>query len=216
MPRKKSTKTENVKQKNVEKQVKPKKETNVEEEVKAVSVETATEVNDVTPKKKREVPTKDSVMEEFDSTIDFIEKEIENLRNSSAKTKGVKFLRSLRKRFNTLRAHTARVLKKRKPSNRKNNGNSGFLKPVSISSELSKFTGWDPAEKQSRVDVTKYICNYIKEKDLQNPDDRRQIRVNDDPKLKKLLGYDSSKDEKPLTYYSLQTYMKKHFVKDKQ
>jgi hypothetical protein len=85
------------------------------------------------------------------------------------------------------------------------------LKPVHISKELAKFTGWDHNELRSRVDVTKYICNYIKEKNLQDPTDKRNIRVEDDGNLKKLLKYDG-KDKKPLTYYRLQTYLKSHFT----
>jgi chromatin remodeling complex protein RSC6 len=59
--------------------------------------------------------------------------------------------------------------------------------------------------------VTKFICNYIKEKDLQDPADRRNIRVEQDPSLKKLLSFDG-KDKKPLTYYTLQSYLKGHFL----
>lgn len=188
----------------------------VPETTETVPESAETQENDTPSRKKRTTPTKESVLEEFDATIDCIEKEIEALRSSSGKTKGIKFLRSLRKRVNTLRSHTARVMKKRNSSTRKNTGNSGFLKPVRISKEMAKFTGWDPDEKKSRVDVTKYICDYIKQHDLQNPEDRRQIRVEDDRKLKKLLGYDSKADDKPLTYYRLQSYMKKHFIKDEQ
>jgi chromatin remodeling complex protein RSC6 len=108
-----------------------------------------------------------------------------------------------------LKNHALRVSKK-KVTTRRNNTNSGFLKPVQISKELAKFTGWDQNELRSRVDVTKYICNYIKEKNLQDPADKRNIRVEDDGNLKKLLKYDG-KDKKPLTYYRLQTYLKGHF-----
>jgi upstream activation factor subunit UAF30 len=101
-------------------------------------------------------------------------------------------------------------MKQRKPSNRTHNQNSGFLKPVKISKELVKFTGWDPDELRSRVDVTKFICAYIKEHDLQNPEDRRQIIA--DAKLQKLLNYDPKKSEKPLMYYSLQSLLKGQFT----
>ena len=37
------------------------------------------------------------------------------------------------------------------------------------------------------------------------------LLVEDDPNLKKLLKFDG-KDKKPLTYYSLQTYLKSHFL----
>lgn len=159
--------------------------------------------------KKRRVPTKESVLTEFDELIAVVQEEIDRLRESSGKQKGVKFLRSLNKRIKTLRGHSVRVMKQKQKTNRKNNTNSGFLKPVQISKEMAKFTGWDPNELRSRVDVTKYICNYIHENNLQNPDDRRQILA--DKKLAKLLEYDSKSDEKPLTYYRIQTYMKKHF-----
>ena len=101
-------------------------------------------------------------------------------------------------------------MKQKQKTNRKNNTNSGFLKPVNISKEMIKFTGWDPTELKSRVDVTKFICKYIRENNLQNPEDRRQIIA--DKKLAKLLEFDTTVDPKPLTYYRIQTYMKKHFL----
>ena len=160
-------------------------------------------------KKKRRVPTKESVTTEFDELVTLVQEEIERLRESSCKQKGVKFLRSLNKRIKTLQSHSSRVMKQKHKTNRKNNTNSGFLKPVQLSKEMAKFTGWDHSELRSRVDVTKYICNYIRENDLQNPEDRRQIIA--DNKLASLLEYDSNSDDKPLTYYRIQTYMKKHF-----
>jgi chromatin remodeling complex protein RSC6 len=103
-------------------------------------------------------------------------------------------------------------MKHRVKSTRKNNTNSGFLKPVKISKEMAKFTGWEANELRSRVDVTKMICDYIKKNNLQNPSDRRQIMA--DTKLSKLLNYDSKKDTEPLTYYRIQSFMKPHFVKE--
>jgi chromatin remodeling complex protein RSC6 len=76
---------------------------------------------------------------------------------------------------------------------------------------MAKFTGWNADELKSRVDVTKYLCNYIKEKNLQNPKDRRQIIA--DTKLAKLLDYDNKKDTQPLTYFLIQSHLKKHFIK---
>jgi upstream activation factor subunit UAF30 len=165
-------------------------------------------------KKKRHVPTRESVSQEFDDLLASVEEEITRLRESATKAKGVKFLRSVGKKVKTLRSHAQRVMKTRRTTNRKNNKNSGFQKPVRISKELAKFAGWPVDELRSRVDVTKHICNYIKEHDLQLPEDRRQIRIEDDAKLKKLLKFDSKKDKNPLTYYSLQTYLKSHFPKD--
>ena len=161
-------------------------------------------------KTSRVVPTRESVLKEFDDLVTLIETEINRLRDNDAKSKGVKFLRVINKRVKTLKTHSLRVSKQRQTT-RRNNTNSGFLKPVQISKELATFTGWNQNEPRSRVDVTKFICNYIKTRNLQDPEDRRKIRVEDDQNLKKLLKFDS-KDKKPLTYYSLQTYLKNHFV----
>ena len=83
------------------------------------------------------------------------------------------------------------------------------MKPVSISSDMCKFAGWNKTEKHSRVDVTKNICNYIKENDLQNPEDRRKIIP--DSKLKSILRL-GDKEKEPLTYYSLQKHIQVHFI----
>jgi len=159
--------------------------------------------------KERKAVSRDSVLEEFDSLLSVLDAEIEVLRKTP-KCGGVKFLRSLVKQVKLIRANSARVMKKKTKTERKNPSNSGFLKPVNISTEMAKFTGWNPTEPRSRVEVTKYICDYIKENNLQNPDDRRQIRP--DPKLQKLLGL-KGKEDHGLKYYSLQTHLKRHFVK---
>ena len=168
---------------------------------------------DVEGKKKRVVPTRDSVLLTFDELIESIEKEIGVLRDSQNKTKGVKFLRTLGKKLKGLKGQSTRILSKRNPSQRKVGVNvtSGFLKPVSISKEIAKFTGWGVNDKKSRVDVTKFLCNYIKENNLQNEKDKRQIRP--DNKLAKLLNYDEKTSAQPLTYFHLQSLLKNHFPK---
>jgi chromatin remodeling complex protein RSC6 len=184
----------------------------VEEEV--VEEEVDQPVDDQTESKKRVVPTKETILASFDELISMIESEIVSLRENQTKTKGIKFLRTLNKRMKVLKNQSTRVIKQRNPSLRKNvnNNNSGFLKPVKISNEMAKFTGWNANELRSRVDVTKYLCNYIRENNLQNPKDRRQIIA--DAKLSKLLNYDNKKDNsEPLTYYRIQSYIKPHFIK---
>ena len=170
-------------------------------------VSTTEEVSEL-DKKTRVVITKDNVIEGFTDLLSILDKEIVNIRENQPKSKGIKFLRSFGKKIKVLQNQAVRVMKQKHKSNRKNNTNSGFLKPVKISKDMAKFTGWNDSELKSRVDVTKYICNYIKENNLQNPEDRRQIVA--DKKLAKLLDY--SETDKPLTYYRIQTYMKKHFI----
>lgn len=161
------------------------------------------------PKSTRQVPTRESVEKEFDDLLAIIDQEIEKLRGSAAKSKGVKFLRTVSKKARVLKGHALRVSKQR-ATTRRNNTNSGFLKPVQISKELAKFTGWNPNELKSRVDVTKSICDYIKKNNLQKPEDKRRILVSRDQNLKKLLKYDQ--DE--LTYFDLQKCLKSHFLPD--
>ena len=109
-------------------------------------------------------------------------------------------------------SHKVSNMKRRNPNRAKNNS-SGFMKPVKISKDMTKFTGWDASELKSRVDVTRYICNYVKEHDLQNPADRRQIVP--DKKLRNLLKLDKAAlKEEPLTYYSLQKKIQPHFLKE--
>jgi chromatin remodeling complex protein RSC6 len=160
----------------------------------------------------RVAPTRESVMAEFSELLSILETEVSRLRELGDKSSASfsRFLRNnVHKRLRALHASTARVLKHKTPSARKNN-NSGFLKPVNISADIAKFTKLDPKQQHSRVDVTKYLCKYISENNLQNPKDRRLI--NADPALCKLLGYDG-KDEKPLTYYHMQSLLKNHFTK---
>jgi len=171
--------------------------------------------SDATPKtiKKRQNPTKETVITSFDDLISSIEKDIENIRDNQNKNKGIKFLRTLNKKIKSLKNQSSRLIKSRNGVKKNtNNNNSGFLKPVKISNEMAKFTGWDPNELKSRVDVTKYLCNYIRDNDLQNPKDRRQIIA--DSKLSKLLKYDAKKETEPLTYFAIQSKLKGHFIKD--
>ncbi len=83
---------------------------------------------------------------------------------------------------------------------------SGFMKPVFISNSLCDFLGRDYGTKLSRVEVTKEICGYIKEKDLQDPLNRRIIIP--DMRLATLLNYDE-----PLMYYGIQKKLQPHFLK---
>lgn len=167
----------------------------------------ATQVDSSSSPSKRVAPTRESVEQEFDSLITFIDEEVTRSRDGDKGSgKGSRFLRTVNKRLKALRAHALRISRKNTVV-RRNNANSGFSKPVSISKELASFAGWKAGEAKSRVDVTRFICNYIKEKNLQDPNDRRQILVQNDAKLHKLLGNTT----RPLTYYTLQKELKPHF-----
>lgn len=170
-----------------------------------------TDEQSVAETKERVVPTPDTVHAEFSELITELEQQIAQLRDSSDKG-SVKYLRGVLRRVKSLQSSSARVLRRKQPTKRVNN-NSGFLKPVQISAEIAKFTNLDPASLHSRVDVTKRVCDYIKDHNLQNPEDKRQIMA--DASLSKILGYDSKKDQ-PLTYYRIQSLLKDHFVSSKK
>ena len=164
---------------------------------------------DVVEVKTKKVVDRDYILENIDSLVLSVTDEIENARQSP-KVSNVKFLRMINKNLKQLRIMSAKVMKKKSKTVRDHNSNSGFLKPVGVSPELAKFIGWKPTELHSRVEVTKAICDYVKQNNLQNPEDRRIIEP--DAKLQKLLGLTGSKDEVKFKYYQLQTHLKKHFV----
>ena len=83
---------------------------------------------------------------------------------------------------------------------------SGFAKEGPVSDEMRKFLGMKKDGLISRTDVTKRIHQYCKEKNLQNPADKRQIKA--DASLRKLLKMTKDDD---LTFFNLQKFMKVHF-----
>jgi chromatin remodeling complex protein RSC6 len=156
--------------------------------------------------------TRDTVMDSFDELIQLVDKEIEALRSTDNKSKGVGFLRTLNARLKKLQKQTSRIAKG-KSKRVGNTTNSGFLKPVAVSDEMRKFAGWEKDELHSRVDVTKFICQHIKKNNLQKPEDRRQIIP--DNTLKKLLNIKKDNKE-PIPYYQIQQHIKHHFPKPEE
>lgn len=85
---------------------------------------------------------------------------------------------------------------------------SGFAKATYMSPTLCEFLGVPHGTEMARTEVTKHVLNYVKEKNLQNPEMKRIINMDD--KLQKLLN--PAKDE-VVTYFSIQRLMKVHYVK---
>ena len=100
-----------------------------------------------------------------------------------------------------------RELKKNK--NKGNRQPSGFATPTKISSELCKFMALPEGTEMARTEVTKYIIQYIQSNNLQNPTDAKLIDPNNE--LKSLLHF--KENDGNLTYFNIQRYMNKHFVK---
>lgn len=193
------------------KEVKAEKKTRVKKIAEPVQPQVAETVGQepVTEKKKRREVRLETLEADFDALVNSINNHIDTTRASGDKKPNFKFLRQVCKTLKVLKSDAAKVSKqKHRKTTRQKNMSSGFMKPVKVSNEMASFANWDPTELKSRIDATKYICSYIKEHNLQNPNDKRQILPDDN--LRKLLKYDSSSD-KPLTYYSIQQKIQPHF-----
>ncbi len=208
-----STKTTTTKPEPVAEAPKATKSTKAE---KPAKVEAPVVAESTSEKKERRVPTKESLNTDFEALLTKINQEVERLRAAKPKAKGVKFLKTINKDIKQLHSDANRITKFKRNGERKPSTSSGFLKPVNISAELAKFTGWDANKSYSRTAVTKFICNYVKTKKLFEEADKRNILC--DAALKTLLKYDPAnppKDEDgkalPLTYARLQQYLKVHF-----
>lgn len=81
---------------------------------------------------------------------------------------------------------TRKRSKKQNKKVKKKGGGGGFTKVCSLSPELQKFTG---VSELPRTEVVKQIWIYIREKDLQDPSDRRNIICDD--ALRELFNVDS-------------------------
>jgi chromatin remodeling complex protein RSC6 len=98
------------------------------------------------------------------------------------------------------------VTKKTQKGNRQP---SGFAKPGKITKELCNFLHKEDGTEIARTEVTRALVAYIKENKLDNSDNGQIIHP--DNKLKTLLGLE---DNQNLTYYTIQKYMNKQFVKN--
>ena len=63
---------------------------------------------------------------------------------------------------------------------------SALQKPVKISDELCTFLGFEVGTEHSRQDVTKAVNKYIKDNNIQDPANRRFIKLDDSDAGKKL------------------------------
>jgi upstream activation factor subunit UAF30 len=100
---------------------------------------------------------------------------------------------------------------KKEVTKSKNKGNrkpSGFAKPSKVTKELCEFMKKDEGTEIARTEVTRALVAYIKENKLENKENSKIICP--DETLKTLLALDESQE---LTYFNIQKYMNKHFVK---
>ena len=84
-------------------------------------------------------------------------------------------------------------------------------KPVPITDELADFLELTRGDLYSRQSITQRINKFVKDNDLQNPENRRYILLESDAgkKLKILLR----DPDQPLTFFNIQRYLKDHYPK---
>jgi chromatin remodeling complex protein RSC6 len=141
-----------------------------------------------------------------DSLLKFVE--------FSAKLQNLSTLLSAaRIEFKQLEKQVSKELKKKARGGKKklsgNRSPSGFIKPAKISEDLANFLGKPVGIEMARTEVSKEINQYIRQNNLKDPANGRNI--NPDAKLTTLLKLE--KDDK-LTYFNLQKFMKHHFIKE--
>ena len=184
------------------------------EKPKRKAKEDVVEVKEEEVQEKRGPATKESVTEDVLSLIASLATDkvnsVDNLKQA------VKLLKSTASKLKHLRNDLTRVLKKAggrstAPRDKSKTSNSGLMKPVVISKDLAAFMGVPADSLHSRVSVTNAICTYIKTHNLQNPENKREIKP--DAPLSKILGYKAD-GKQALTYFYIQQLIQPHFLKE--
>ena len=164
----------------------------------------ASPVEVVETKKRAKKVTKEDVQQKWDELFETYKNELKVKKTSEQSVSLLKFLTSLKNdTFKALKLKTRNVSTTDK-------NNSGFMKPVSVSDELRSFIDIDNSDPITRVLITQKLCQYIKENNLQKPEDKREIIP--DEKMKRLFDIQPNESEK-LTYYSMQRRVQRHIFK---
>ena len=163
-----------------------------------MNIDTTSEVAPVVASEAVEL---DAVQQSFDKLLSSVQGIKTNLNGLQTEIKGVEKL--VQKQLRTFRKDAEK--RKQRIVNRKP---SGFAKPAKISTELATFMARDAEQLVARTEVTQFIINYIRDNKLQNETNRKVIQP--DANLTKLLALTVADQ---LTYFNLQKYMNRHFVK---
>lgn len=150
------------------------------------------------------VPVKEEVKEEQSGGDVILNGLLDKVGSLGAQLKAIQSsLKLLVKEFDKQKKIIDKVQKKKEKAKK---SPSGFAKPCKISDELCDFMGIAKGTEQSRTDITRHINSYVKEHNLNNPQNRREFFP--DKKLKAILNV---KDGEKVTYFVLQRLIAHHF-----
>lgn len=172
-------------------------------------------VNDQMTKQSRQV---DEMKEKFDNLINTRMAQVTVLKNEILE------LKKMQKDFLLTVKNLSKKTKRKRPLVNEDGTPrkpSGFASPVVVSEMLYNFLaqfGVEKGQPIARTDVTRFVTQYIKDKNLQNPEHRREIVP--DKVLKEIFGEpvehkdpNDPSSPKVWTYLRMQKYLSSHFPK---
>jgi chromatin remodeling complex protein RSC6 len=156
------------------------------------------------PVVQEELSIRDELEVKFNELLSSLDSELNESKSNPHRDVSLKTWRELSRSLRSLMKQSLKVVKHQKK--KRQNVNSGFSKQFNISDSLAKFTGWSPSDMKSRNDVTNFLCSYIRENKLKNPEFGSEILPDD--RLSSLLG----KRDGRLTYATMQKYIGQHLT----
>ena len=166
----------------------------VKKDVKKEPVVATEEVDKTSDTVVEEKQLGDTLISELTDKISSVQLEMKSIQQT---------LKLLTKEYEKQKKVIAKVQRKRENAKK---SPSGFAKPCKISNELCKFVGIPEGSERSRTDITRFINAYVKEKNLNNPENRREFFPDD--KLRAILNVN---DKEKVTYFILQRLIAHHF-----
>jgi len=137
------------------------------------------------------------------SPLDDVETKLASLISVAKELQGT--VKILKREYDRMKKAVEKTERKR--ANARTNPN-GFAKPAKIVPDLCDFVGVPHGSEMSRTDVTRKITAYIREHQLNKPENKRFILP--DPKLRKILNV---KEGEEVSYFSLQKLLSPLFIK---
>jgi chromatin remodeling complex protein RSC6 len=166
-------------------------------------------------RKPREPVTKESLLKHIQDSITEYEAKLAEVKENSEKSpKATRILSSfINKTLKPILSEYKRAMKM--GTKRHHNSQSGFMKPIRISQALADFLGWDVNQTYCRNNVTKEVCKYVKDNNLQDPNEKKHIIP--DAAMQALgikTHYTNKKGEQDrMTFFGIQKSLSSHYFK---